>query len=178
MASQVRSSPSKRRVSAVAATKVAATVVNPPRERVPLALPRELGRAVGFNIRRAVSVADAIFAEVFNELEISTQQYAILLSVGHNPGCQTSQLSALLNITPNNIVPQIDSLEARGLIKRSSIARDRRIRQLRLTAAGEKFAAELVRRHEAVRERVEARLGAKDAAELLRLLVKYGDCVR
>jgi DNA-binding MarR family transcriptional regulator len=140
---------------------------------MPLDLSPELANAVGFGLRRAITKADELFAETFAPLEITTQQYAVMLSVRENPGCQPSALSSLLNITPNNLVPQIDSLVSRGFIRRSLSTRDRRIRHLRLTPTGERFADELVQRHNAVRLATEAKIGTENTRELVRLLALY-----
>jgi DNA-binding MarR family transcriptional regulator len=138
-----------------------------------LLLPSELSDAVGFRLRRAVNLAETLFAETFGPVEVTTAQYAILMSVRHNPGCQPSALAALLGITPNNLVPLIDNLVSRGFIRRSLSKIDRRIRHLRLTPSGEQFAAELILRHEAIRHRIEERMGKTNAVELRRLLELY-----
>ena len=140
-----------------------------------LALPPELVMALGFRLRRAVNLADFLFVETFGPFEVSTAQYAILMSVRHNPGCQPSALAALLGITPNNLVPLIDNLVSRGYIRRSLSKIDRRIRHLRLTPAGQDFASALANTHEAIRTRIEQRMGKEEAAELLRLLALYSD---
>lgn len=140
-----------------------------------LPLPDELGGAIGFRLRRAVNVADDLFVETFGPVEVTTAQYAILMSVRHNPGCQPSALAALLGITPNNLVPLIDNLVSRGFIRRSLSKIDRRIRHLRLTPSGEQFAAALIVRHETIRGRIEDKMGKAEAAELLRLLALYSD---
>jgi DNA-binding MarR family transcriptional regulator len=138
-----------------------------------LQLAPELDEAVGFWIRRAVNVADELFDEHFAPLEIGTQQYAIMMTVLHNPGCQPSALSAMLGITPNNLVPQIDSLVRRGFIRRSLSTVDRRIRHLRLTPTGERFAEQLVQQHKAIRVAVEARLSSEGADQMRELLQRY-----
>lgn len=140
-----------------------------------LSLAAELNGAVGFRLRRAVNVADSIFTEIFEPLEITTQHYAILMTIRHNPGCKPSALSALLNITPNNLVPHIDGLVTRGYVARTSSKTDRRIKHLRLTAVGETFCKTLVAKHENVRARVEARMGVENVATLLKMLSLYSD---
>jgi DNA-binding MarR family transcriptional regulator len=144
-----------------------------PRGAAELSLAPVLDQALGFRLRRAVSMADVLFAEIFTPLDITTQHYAILMSVRHNPGCQPSALSALLNITPNNLVPHIDGLVTRGYMRRTSSSRDRRVKHLRLTAAGEEFAQLLREKHEEVRARVEERMGVDNVERLLDLLKLY-----
>lgn len=133
----------------------------------------ELDEAVGFWLRRAVGIADGLFGEVFAAHDISTQLYAIMMTIRHNPGCQPSTLSASLHITPNNLVPHVAELVSRGYVRRVSSSRDRRIKHLRLTAAGEEFALQLIRRHEEIRARLEGRMGAEKLRQLVDLLRLY-----
>lgn len=141
--------------------------------RSDVSLPPELGSAVGFQIRRATGVADALFSETFGEMEITAAQYAILMVVRHNPGCRTSTAGSLLGITPNNLVPLLDSLTARGYIRRTLSTTDRRVRHLRLTPRGQELCAALVARHEAIQAKLEERMGHGQVAEFLRLLTLY-----
>lgn len=167
---QVKSGRSSRPKRSSAAPQQPARAPHAPAE---LSLAPELDQALGFRLRRAVSLADIVFAEIFAPLDITTQQYAVLMSVRHNPGCQPSTLSALLNITPNNLVPHIDGLVARGYMRRTSSSRDRRVKHLRLTAAGEEFAQLLREKHEEVQARVEERMGVDTVERLLELLKLY-----
>lgn len=136
-------------------------------------LPPELGNAVGFQIRRASAVADALFGETFGDMEINAAQYAILMVVRHNPGCRTSTAGSLLGITPNNLVPLLDSLTARGYIRRTLSTKDRRVRHLRLTPRGQELCVALTERHEAIQAKLEDRMGHEQVAEFLRLLTLY-----
>ncbi|HWJ69608.1 MAG TPA: MarR family winged helix-turn-helix transcriptional regulator [Sphingobium sp.] len=143
------------------------------RHRDDVTLPPELSDAVGFQIRRATGVADALFAETFGDMEINAAQYAILMVVRHNPGCPTSAAGNLVGIAPNNFVPLLDSLTARGYIRRTLSSTDRRVRHLRLTPRGEDFCTVLVERHEAIQAKIEERMGHGSVADFLRLLKLY-----
>ncbi|MFD1788271.1 MarR family winged helix-turn-helix transcriptional regulator [Sphingomonas floccifaciens] len=143
-----------------------------------MVLAPQLDQAVGFRLRRAVGVADTVFAQVFASLDVTTQQYAIIMTIQANPGCQPSALSALMGITPNNLVPQISGLVARKYVRRSSSSKDRRIKHLWLTAAGEAFAQDLIARHETIRARIEAHMGEEKMTELLDLLRLYSEMPR
>lgn len=138
-----------------------------------LILASELDQALGFRLRRAASIADASFGEVFAPLGITTQHYAILMSVRRNPGCSPSLLGELLNITPNNIVPHIDGLVERGYVRRVASRTDRRVKHLRLTPAGTEFTRLIASKHEEVRARLDARMGAENVARLLEMLSLY-----
>jgi len=141
--------------------------------RSDMTLPPELGEAVGFQVRRASAVADSLFTETFGDMEINAAQYAILMVVRRNPGCQTAAAGSMLGITPNNLVPLLDSLTARGFIRRTLSATDRRVRHLRLTPHGQELATRLVERHEAMQAAIEARIGHGNLEEFLRLLRLY-----
>lgn len=136
-------------------------------------LPAELGDALGFRLRRATTISDALFGEFFGPLEINPAQYATLMVVRHNPGCQTSAAGTMLGITPNNLVPLLDSLVARGFIRRTLSSTDRRVRNLRLTPAGVALCEQLDAAHAGLQAKVEGHMGQENAAELLRLLTLY-----
>ena len=58
------------------------------------------------------------------------------------PVCQQF-LARVIGIDPRNIVPILDSLEARGLVSRQTDPADRRRRLIELTGAGRRIVAEL-----------------------------------
>ena len=64
-------------------------------------------------------------------------------------------LAGVIGIDPRNIVPILDSLEARGLVSRQTDPADRRRRLIELTGAGRRIVAEL------------SALGAQTERELL-----------
>lgn len=70
----------------------------------------------------------------------SALQYAILRMVSHRSYTVT-ELSRMVRLEPATLIPSVDALERRGLIKRSQDPSDRRRTPLVLTAEGERVLA-------------------------------------
>jgi len=86
---------------------------------------------------------------------VSPSQFMVLMALAETgPVCQQF-LARVIGIDPRNIVPILDSLEARGLVSRETDPADRRRRLIELTGAGRRIVAEL------------ATLGAQTERELL-----------
>jgi DNA-binding MarR family transcriptional regulator len=74
---------------------------------------------------------------------VSRNQFLVLMALAETgPVCQQF-LAALIGMDPRNIVPILDSLEARGLLRRETDPTDRRRRLIELTTAGRHIVAEL-----------------------------------
>ena len=96
--------------------------------------------------------------------------FGVLSVVGTNPGINQTSLSGVLGIDKPNLVPLIDAVVERGLLKRSVDPKDRRSRVLNLTPAGHnhfKKALALAKRRE---DRMLAHLSKSERAILLTLL--------
>jgi len=86
---------------------------------------------------------------------VSPSQFLVLMALAETgPVCQQF-LARVIGIDPRNIVPILDSLEARGLVSRETDPADRRRRLIDLTGAGRRIVAEL------------SALGAQTERELL-----------
>jgi len=101
-----------------------------------------LQRLIGYNLRRAEVAMRGRVAQVLGEDGIRAVEYSILCLVGDHAGVTQKELSEALAVKRPNMVSLIERLEARGLVVRAVMQRDRRNHALRLTAAG----AELRRR--------------------------------
>jgi len=129
-----------------------------------------LHASVGYMLRRAQLAVFADFGETLAELALRPAQFAVLTVLDHNPGVTQSEVCSALRIQRANFVSIIDTLERRGLAKRTSSAIDRRSKSLTLTASGRRLlerASELQRLHES---RIGHRLGPGGSDQLLRLL--------
>jgi DNA-binding MarR family transcriptional regulator len=86
---------------------------------------------------------------------VSPNQFLVLMALAETgPVCQQF-LAGVIGIDPRNIVPILDSVEARGLVSRETDPADRRRRLIELTRAGRRIVAEL------------STLGAQTERELL-----------
>ena len=137
-----------------------------------------LAEATGFLLKRAQIAVFQDFIATFAEQDIRPAQFSVLTVVAHNPGLSQSQVAAALSIKRTNFVPLLDTLERRGLVKRTPGATDRRSHALYLTAAGEALLERLTalwRQHE---NRLLERLGAEERLVLhglLNRLMELGD---
>lgn len=90
----------------------------------------------GHYIRRLQQIAVAIFLEETDAFAITPVQYAALQAVSDTPDIDQRTLAATIGFDTSTIGGVIDRLETRGLIQRHPSPTDRRVRRLRLTAAG------------------------------------------
>jgi MarR family transcriptional regulator, lower aerobic nicotinate degradation pathway regulator len=103
---------------------------------------RKAGTAVleeqpGFWIRRLQQIAVAIFLEETQTQGITPVQFSALQAAQRQPGLDQRTLAATIGFDTSTIGGVIDRLERGGLIERQACASDRRVRLLKVTAAGE-----------------------------------------
>jgi DNA-binding MarR family transcriptional regulator len=74
---------------------------------------------------------------------VSPNQFLVLMALAETGQVCQQFLAGVIGIEPRNIVPILDSLEARGLVGRETDPADRRRRLIELTRAGRCIVAEL-----------------------------------
>jgi DNA-binding MarR family transcriptional regulator len=136
-----------------------------------------LPHVVGYMLRRAQLAVFQDFLRSYAEVDIRPAQYAVLTVIERNPGLRQSQVSAALGIKRANLVALLDSLENRGLAKRTPVATDRRSYALHLTDAGAALMQKLAEINAAHERRVTGKIGEPGRRELLRLLHGIVDAV-
>src|SRR5438445_1290518 len=115
---------------------------------------------LGFTVSRR-------FHEMLGPLELEPGEFALLRAVAANEGESQNALAERLHISPSWMVAIVDQLERRDLLERKPHARDRRVRNLHLTAVGKK----LLRRAETHAQRFDREVSAPlDETELQQLL--------
>ena len=151
--------------------------------RRPLPLPIEASHPVslkrlkslaGYLIRQAQLWVFQDFNETLAPLDIRPVQYSILTVIKENPGLSQMALSQVLGIVRSGVVPLLDGLESRGLLKRTAHASDRRSHALRLTAEGSALldrADALVQQHE---DRLIQKVGPRGHKQLIEILKVFG----
>jgi DNA-binding MarR family transcriptional regulator len=136
---------------------------------------QDLHAMPGHLIRRAQQIAVAIFMEECAEYDLTPVQYAALAAIRENPGTDATRLSALIAFDRSTLGNVLERLEARKLLTRYSSPEDKRIKLLKLTAAGNA----LVKRAEAAvlraQERIVAPLRPEDRSKLMELLAQLVD---
>jgi DNA-binding MarR family transcriptional regulator len=124
-------------------------------------------RSVAFMLSSLGYTISRRFHEVLRPLELEPGEFALLRAVSANEGEAQNALAEQLHISPSWMVTIVDELEKRGLLERRPHARDRRVRNLHLTAAGKK----LLKRAEKQAEQFDRQVAEQfDEAELGRVL--------
>ena len=122
-----------------------------------LPLPGRLSFQSGtsYLLGKAGAVARQRWTATLARTGVSPNQFLVLMALAETgPVCQQF-LAGVIGIDPRNIVPILDSLEARGLVSRETDPADRRRRLIELTGVGRRIVAEL------------SALGAQTERELL-----------
>jgi DNA-binding MarR family transcriptional regulator len=110
------------------------------------------------------------FHEMVRPLGLEPGEFALLRAVAASDGEAQNALAERLHISPSWMVAVVDELEDRGLLERKPHARDRRVRNLHLTAAGKKLLRQAERQAKEFDRQVGARLDEAQLGQLLDLL--------
>lgn len=127
-------------------------------------------RSVAFMLSSLGYAISRGFHEVLRPLELEPGEFALLRAVAASDGEAQHALAERLHISPSWMVAVVDELEKRGLLERRPHARDRRVRNLHLTAAGKKLLKQAERQAEQFDREVAEQLGEADRERLLDLL--------
>ena len=118
---------------------------------------------LGFTVSRR-------FQKILGPLELEPGEFALLRAVAASDGEPQNALAERLHISPSWMVAIVDELERRGLLERRPHARDRRVRNLHLTAAGKKLLRQAERRAQQFDRQVTDPLTEAELQQLLELL--------
>jgi DNA-binding MarR family transcriptional regulator len=135
-----------------------------------MSTPIDLDRLPGHHIRRLQQIAVAVFLQETKDAGITPVQYAALQTVANQPGIDQRTLAAAIGFDTSTIASVIGRLEARGLLARQVGASDKRVRLLKLTAAGEQLLAAAVPGMQRAQERMLAPLPKGERAVFMRML--------
>jgi DNA-binding MarR family transcriptional regulator len=138
------------------------------------AKPARLQDYTGYLLRRAYVVATGAAKDCLPD-DAHVREAAVLAIIAENGALSQRELSDITHVNPTLIVKLIDTLEAKGWVRRDRSAADRRSYALALTEAGERARAEL----DAYLDRGEAdltrNLSVGEIGELRLLLTKLLD---
>ncbi len=127
---------------------------------------------LGYNLRLAQVRVFQDFAATMQAFDLTPGQLGALLLIESTPGLSQSALGIALGIERSSVVPLIDHLQARGLVRRAVRADDRRAHALALSETGVALLHRLspaLERHE---RRIARRLSADERARLIVLLAR------
>jgi MarR family transcriptional regulator, 2-MHQ and catechol-resistance regulon repressor len=125
------------------------------------------------NLLVTFDVAERLIAKSLVHYGLSPSTFNLLMILRQHPeGCVMSALSDLLVVSRANVTGLIDSLEERGLVRRSALHADRRSKVGVLTEAGQKLLEEMLPSHYAHVSAMVAGLPEEDKVKLTELLTK------
>jgi DNA-binding MarR family transcriptional regulator len=132
-----------------------------------------LENATGFLLRLAQLRVFEHFYKAFDQHDLRLGAISALIIISHNPGIRHGILAEVLSIKLAHMSKMLKSLEAEGLITRHQPPYDRRSVELRLTAAGEAFAATMQQQVSLHEDLSVAGLNERERNQLKRLLRKF-----
>jgi DNA-binding MarR family transcriptional regulator len=127
-------------------------------------------RTVAFMLSTLGYAVSHRFHQVLQPLELEPGEFALLRAVAANEGESQQALAERLHISPSWMVAVVDELERRGFLERKSHARDRRVRNLHLTAAGTKLLKRALGEAQQFDRQVTEPLSEKERGQLFDLL--------
>ncbi|MDT3678730.1 MAG: MarR family transcriptional regulator [Burkholderiaceae bacterium] len=130
----------------------------------------------GHLIRRAQQIAVAIFMDECAGFDLTPVQYAALAAIAANRDIDATRLSYLVALDRSTIGTVLERLEAKGLVERAPSADDRRVKRLRIRAAGRRLLADVDEAVERAQQRIVAPLEADERRVFLRLLARLVEC--
>ena len=109
-------------------------------------------------------------AQAFETIGLTPALFALLNVIGAREGAIQQELGAMLGIDPSTMVALVDRLEQAGLAKRRPAPRDRRAREVVITAKGRRQLEAARRKVADVEDEVLGGLGGDERDQLMTLL--------
>ena len=113
-------------------------------------------------------------AESIGRTELGDSDFRVLEALLHKGPLPVNTLGPKVWLTPGSISVAVDRLVKKGLVSRKDHPRDRRVRQVELTAKGRTLITRGFREHAAAMETLVSVLSKNERVTLLRLLKKLG----
>lgn len=128
----------------------------------------------GHLIRRLQQISISVFAEKTGAagFDLTPVQFAALAAIDRNAGIDQASLAGMIAYDRVTIGGVIDRLVQKGLVDRKTSARDRRARELSLTAPGKKLLAAIQPVVRALQRDILAGLDTAERDTFLTLLKK------
>jgi DNA-binding MarR family transcriptional regulator len=127
-------------------------------------------RSVAFMLSSLGYAISRRFHKVLEPLELEPGEFSLLRAVAASEGESQNALAERLHISASWMVAIVDDLERRGLLERRPHARDRRVRNLHLTAGGKRLLRKAERNAQNFDQQVTDPLSETELLQLLDLL--------
>jgi DNA-binding MarR family transcriptional regulator len=135
-------------------------------------------RSVAFMLSSLGYAVSRGFHEILEPLELEPGEFALLRAVAASDGESQHALAERLHISPSWMVAVVDELERRDLLARRPHARDRRVRNLHLTTAGQKLLGQAERKAQQFDREVTGALDETELQQLFDLLGRVAECLK
>ena len=106
--------------------------------------------------------------------DVGLSDFGVLEMLLHKGPQAVNDIGRRIELTSGAITTAVDRLESRGLVAREAHPTDRRARIVRLTAPGQRRAAELFAGHKMAMDSAASGLSKTERATLIHLLKKLG----
>ncbi|MHB8072733.1 MarR family winged helix-turn-helix transcriptional regulator [Desulfosporosinus fructosivorans] len=128
--------------------------------------------SLGFIVARTNYYMKSYFSKLIkdNELNITTEQWAILNAVYHNPGVSQTDLARACLKDKTNVTRILDLLVKKGYAARNIDLNDRRIFSITLTELGESVLEQLINISDSANMACISELNSDEYLELVRTL--------
>ena len=113
-------------------------------------------------------------AESIERTELGDSDFRVLEALLHKGPLPVNTLGPKVWLTPGSISVAVERLVKKGLVSRKDYPRDRRVRQVELTAKGRTLITRGFKEHAAAMETVVSVLSKRERLTVLRLLKKLG----
>src|SRR5436189_2858728 len=121
-------------------------------------------------LMKAHRTLDRLAHRSIESSEVGLSDFAVMEMLLHKGPQPVNEIGRRVELTSGAITTAVDRLESRGLVTREAHPSDRRARIVRLTAAGQKQAAETFARHKAAMDSAAVGLSKRERAALIALL--------
>ncbi len=109
-------------------------------------------------------------------LKLTPSQFDVIVTLGDTEGMTCAELSDATLVTKGTLTGVLDRLAAKGLIKRETVAGDRRCSKIRLTEKGDALFRKVFAAHIAhIKPFFERALSRKDVEQMRPLLLRIRD---
>jgi DNA-binding MarR family transcriptional regulator len=128
----------------------------------------------GFLLAKVNLRKNALFEAPLADAGLTAKEFGTMVVVSDNPDLTQKEVGNAQHIDRNSIGQVVDALEAKGLLERLQRADDRRVYNLRLTAAGKKKLAKMVPKFERCENELLSALDDGEKKQFMELLKKIG----
>ncbi|EHQ91260.1 MarR family winged helix-turn-helix transcriptional regulator [Desulfosporosinus youngiae] len=132
----------------------------------------DINDSLGFIVAKTNYYMKTYFSKSIkdHDLNVTTEQWAILNAVYHNPGASQTDLARACLKDKTNVTRILDLLVKKGYVIRNIDMNDRRVYSITLTELGEKVLEQLIELSDDANKVFASDLNKDDYQELLRSL--------